>query len=196
MNDQTAVAVRAEVEPLLAGACRSRRSRDAEGGHFLRRWRKAQVREGGFALVSGDPGTGKSVVMRLVADRLGGSRRASVSSSIRRAMSPTSTASSATCSTCSSGRTIAGRASRRCASALVRALKVARPSLQVFMDRQELNPGAAWQVQLFESLERSRGSSLSTRPSTLSRERARRSSTSLGFGHVELASQCSCPSTD
>ena len=29
------------------------------------------VREGGFALVSGDPGTGKSVVLRLLAERLG-----------------------------------------------------------------------------------------------------------------------------
>ena len=37
---------------------------------FLWRLENAQVREGGFALVSGDPGTGKSTVMRLVADRL------------------------------------------------------------------------------------------------------------------------------
>jgi type II secretory pathway predicted ATPase ExeA len=37
---------------------------------FLWRLENAQVREGGFALVSGDPGTGKSAVMRLVADRL------------------------------------------------------------------------------------------------------------------------------
>jgi general secretion pathway protein A len=35
-------------------------------------WRIEQVlvREGGFALISGDPGTGKSVVLRLLADRL------------------------------------------------------------------------------------------------------------------------------
>jgi general secretion pathway protein A len=37
---------------------------------FLWRLENAQVREGGFALVSGDPGTGKSAVMRLVAERL------------------------------------------------------------------------------------------------------------------------------
>jgi len=36
-------------------------------------WRIEQtlVREGGFALVTGDPGTGKSVVLRLLAERLG-----------------------------------------------------------------------------------------------------------------------------
>ena len=36
-------------------------------------WRVEQglVREGGFALVTGDPGTGKSVVLRLLAHRLG-----------------------------------------------------------------------------------------------------------------------------
>ncbi|MCI0746045.1 MAG: hypothetical protein L0Y58_11620 [Verrucomicrobia subdivision 3 bacterium] len=28
------------------------------------------VREGGFALITGDPGTGKSVVLRLLAERL------------------------------------------------------------------------------------------------------------------------------
>jgi type II secretory pathway predicted ATPase ExeA len=38
---------------------------------FLWRLENSQVREGGFALVSGEPGTGKSAVMRLVAERLG-----------------------------------------------------------------------------------------------------------------------------
>lgn len=38
--------------------------------HFAWRIENAQVREGGFALVSGEPGTGKSSVMRLLADRL------------------------------------------------------------------------------------------------------------------------------
>ena len=35
-------------------------------------WRIEQglVREGGFALVTGDPGTGKSVVLRILAERL------------------------------------------------------------------------------------------------------------------------------
>lgn len=37
---------------------------------FLWRLENAQVREGGFALVTGDPGTGKSAAMRLVSDRL------------------------------------------------------------------------------------------------------------------------------
>jgi general secretion pathway protein A len=39
---------------------------------FLWRLENGQVREGGFALISGDPGSGKSAVMRLVAQRLRG----------------------------------------------------------------------------------------------------------------------------
>ena len=36
--------------------------------HFVRRIEKSQVTEGGFALVTGDPGMGKSVVLRLLAE--------------------------------------------------------------------------------------------------------------------------------
>lgn len=38
--------------------------------HFLRRIETTQLKEGGFALVTGDPGLGKSVVLRLLAERL------------------------------------------------------------------------------------------------------------------------------
>ena len=38
--------------------------------HFLRRIETTQLKEGGFALVTSDPGTGKSVVLRLLAERL------------------------------------------------------------------------------------------------------------------------------
>lgn len=38
--------------------------------HFLRRIETTQLKEGGFALVTGDPGVGKSVVLRLLAERL------------------------------------------------------------------------------------------------------------------------------
>lgn len=38
--------------------------------NFLWRLEQNQVREGGFALITGDPGTGKSVVLRLLAERL------------------------------------------------------------------------------------------------------------------------------
>ena len=41
----------------------------AKHEHFI--WRlENQAREGGFALITGDPGTGKSVALRLVAERL------------------------------------------------------------------------------------------------------------------------------
>jgi len=38
---------------------------------FCWRIEHVQIREGGFALIHGDPGTGKSVVLRLLAERLG-----------------------------------------------------------------------------------------------------------------------------
>jgi type II secretory pathway predicted ATPase ExeA len=38
--------------------------------HFCWRIEQAHLREGGFALVHGDPGSGKSVVMRVLAERL------------------------------------------------------------------------------------------------------------------------------
>ncbi|EGV17472.1 ExeA family protein [Thiocapsa marina] len=37
---------------------------------FLWRIEQAQIREGGFAMIHGEPGTGKSVVLRLLAERL------------------------------------------------------------------------------------------------------------------------------
>ena len=39
--------------------------------NFCWRIENAHVREGGFALVQGEPGTGKSIVLRLLAERLG-----------------------------------------------------------------------------------------------------------------------------
>ncbi len=38
--------------------------------NFCWRIEQAQIREGGFAMIHGDPGTGKSVALRLLADRL------------------------------------------------------------------------------------------------------------------------------
>ena len=38
--------------------------------HFCWRIEQGLIREGGFALITGDPGTGKSVVLRLLAERL------------------------------------------------------------------------------------------------------------------------------
>lgn len=40
--------------------------------NFCWRIEQAHVREGGFALITGDPGTGKSVALRLLAERLAG----------------------------------------------------------------------------------------------------------------------------
>jgi type II secretory pathway predicted ATPase ExeA len=42
----------------------------AQVSDFFWRIENVHVREGGFALISGDPGTGKSVVLRALADRL------------------------------------------------------------------------------------------------------------------------------
>ena len=39
--------------------------------NFCWRVEHAQIREGGFAMIHGDPGTGKSIVLRLLAERLG-----------------------------------------------------------------------------------------------------------------------------
>lgn len=39
--------------------------------HFCWRVEQSLIREGGFALISGDPGTGKSVALRLLAERVG-----------------------------------------------------------------------------------------------------------------------------
>jgi general secretion pathway protein A len=39
--------------------------------HFCARIEHSHVREGGFALITGDPGSGKSVALRLLAERLG-----------------------------------------------------------------------------------------------------------------------------
>ena len=46
--------------------------------NFCWRIEHALVREGGFALITGDPGTGKSVVLRLLAERLGRLREITV----------------------------------------------------------------------------------------------------------------------
>lgn len=39
--------------------------------HFCRRVENTLIREGGFAMITGEPGTGKSVILRLMAERLG-----------------------------------------------------------------------------------------------------------------------------
>ena len=67
---ETAVAVGSEMEPVLAGTSR----RSAAGDRHRSKnfaWRVEQlVQEGGFALISGESGTGKSVALRIVAERL------------------------------------------------------------------------------------------------------------------------------
>ena len=85
---------------------------------FCWRIEQSHVREGGFALITGDPGTGKSVVLRAAgraararARPHGRGARASAESA-----SPTSTASSAISSASPSSRTTAGAGSRPCAS--------------------------------------------------------------------------------
>ena len=85
--------------------------------HFA--WRVEQlVQEGGFALVTGESGTGKSVALRIVAGRLPALRDVMVGVIERpQSRNPTSIESWATSSRSSSRRPIAGVDSRRSASA-------------------------------------------------------------------------------
>jgi type II secretory pathway predicted ATPase ExeA len=52
--------------------------RTASVDHFLWRVQQSLVREGGFALISGDPGTGKSVSLRLLSEHLSNQRDVTV----------------------------------------------------------------------------------------------------------------------
>ena len=45
-------------------------TRSSKYSHFCWRLEHAQIREGGFAMIHGDPGSGKSIVLRLLAERL------------------------------------------------------------------------------------------------------------------------------
>ena len=85
-----------------------------EALHVTRRiesfcWRVQQlVGEGGFALVTGAPGTGKSVTLRILAERLGAQR------DVRIGITPTSIARWAICSASSWLRTTARPEPRCC----------------------------------------------------------------------------------
>ena len=86
--------------------------------NFCWRIEHAQIREGGFAMIHGDPGTGKSVALRLLAERL--ARLSDVTIGVinhPQSSLATSTANSATSSPCRCVHTTAGAASRACASA-------------------------------------------------------------------------------
>ena len=92
-----------------------------EALHVTRRiesfcWRVQQlVGEGGFALVTGAPGTGKSVTLRILAERLGAQRDVRIASSrARRPASPTSIARWAICSASNWLHTTAGQEPRCC----------------------------------------------------------------------------------
>ncbi len=82
-------------------------------------WRVEQLAgEGGFALITGAPGAGKSVTLRILAERLAAQRDVKVGVISRpQAGLPTSTARWATCSASRSIRTTDGAAPRCCASA-------------------------------------------------------------------------------
>ncbi len=87
--------------------------------NFCWRIEHAQIREGGFAMVHGDPGSGKSIVLRLLAERLKKLPDVTVGPSIsRRAIWQTFTVSSVTSSVWRCARATGGVvASRLCVSA-------------------------------------------------------------------------------
>ena len=121
--------------------------------NFCWRIEQAHLREGGFALIHGDPGSGKSVVMRLLAERLPAWRISpSGSSTIRRATSPTSTANSAISSPSPSASATAGAGSRRCAPAgsITWAPPPAGPSFLID-EAQEMTPVVLSELRLLAS---------------------------------------------
>lgn len=83
-------------------------------------WRVEQglIREGGFAMITGDPGTGKSVVLRLLAERLGQLRDLTVGVISHPSSNLTDfyRERQGICSGLSSVPAIAGAASRPCGS--------------------------------------------------------------------------------
>ena len=86
--------------------------------NFCWRIEHAQIREGGFAMIHGDPGTGKSVVLRLLAQRLSTLSDVTVGAiNHPQSNQPTSTGNWATSLAWPCVPPIAGAASRRCASA-------------------------------------------------------------------------------
>ena len=56
--------------------------------NFCWRIEQAHLREGGFALIHGDPGSGKSVIMRVLAERLASPSAPPRTFSLRRAHHP------------------------------------------------------------------------------------------------------------
>ena len=67
---------------------------------FCWRIEQALVREGGFAMIHGDPGSGKSIALRVLAERLARLPDVTAPSTTHRAIWPTSIANWATCSAC------------------------------------------------------------------------------------------------
>ena len=59
------------MESLLPGTAHRGVACQSKVESFCWRVEQGLIREGGFALITGDPGTGKSVVLRLLAERLG-----------------------------------------------------------------------------------------------------------------------------
>ena len=83
-------------------------------------WRVEQlVGEGGFALLTGAPGTGKSVTLRILAERLGGQRdvKIGILSRPQAGLADFYRERWATCSASNSPRTTDGPAPRCCAIA-------------------------------------------------------------------------------
>ena len=119
--------------------------------HFC--WRlQNQVRYGGFALITGEPGAGKSVALRVAARKLSQVPDVTVGvSSDPRATSVTSIANSAISSEFLSRLTIAGAASKLCATSGSRLGSSLHRPILLIDEAQEMYPTVLSELRILSS---------------------------------------------
>jgi general secretion pathway protein A len=121
--------------------------------NFCWRIEHAQIREGGFAMIHGDPGTGKSVALRLLAERLARLPDVTVGAITH----PQSNLADfyremGDSLACRCARTTAGAASRRCARRWFAHLESTRRRPVLLIDEaQEMSPAVLSELRLMAS---------------------------------------------